>query len=70
MVEVTHNRLAPGLPFGQTGIEMLVEGRNEAHLNDLQLQLKQRGYPLFHSPESAGAPPTTPTTRRTKRAKI
>jgi threonine dehydratase len=69
VVEVAHNRLAPGLPFGQTVIEMLVEGRGQTHLHELQLMLTERGYPLWHSPETVGTPIAAPTTRRVRRAK-
>lgn len=69
VVELTHNRLAPGLPFGQTGIEMLVEGRGQSHLHDLQQKLRERGYPLFHSPETVGSPTPAPATRRVRHPK-
>ena len=47
VIEVTHNRLARGLPFDQTVIEMLIEGRNQQHLDELKAKLETQGYTLW-----------------------
>jgi threonine dehydratase len=45
VMEVTHNRLNPKVPYGRTGVELLVEVRNADHGAQLEYILSERGYP-------------------------
>jgi threonine dehydratase len=44
VMEVTHNRLSPGVPYGRTGVELLIEVRSPAHADSLKAHLTERGY--------------------------
>jgi threonine dehydratase len=46
VMEVTHNRISPDIPYGRTGVEMLVEVRDENHMTALSERLQDRGYPV------------------------
>jgi threonine dehydratase len=46
VMEVTHNRISSGVAYGMTGVEMLVEVRNEAHITTLKESLSDCGYPV------------------------
>jgi threonine dehydratase len=46
VMEVNHNRISPEVPYGKTGVEMLVEVRNEEHITKLTQCLIERGYPM------------------------
>jgi threonine dehydratase len=46
VIEVIHNRTSAAVPFGQTGLEILIETRNAAHIDDLVGRLKSAGYPV------------------------
>lgn len=46
VIEVTHNRISPAVAYGRTGIEMLVEVRDEEHLGTLEDTLTAHGYPV------------------------
>ncbi|MDX1931862.1 MAG: threonine ammonia-lyase [Capsulimonadales bacterium] len=46
VMEVTHNRISPDVPYGRTGVEMLVEVRDEAHIHEIETRLLAAGYPL------------------------
>jgi threonine dehydratase len=46
VMQVTHNRISPDIPYGRTGVEMLVEVRNEQHIADLEHALLAENYPV------------------------
>jgi threonine dehydratase len=46
VMEVTHNRISPEVPYGWTGVEMLVEVRDAAHIADIEASLRARSYPV------------------------
>ena len=46
VIEVIHNRTSAAVPFGQTGLEILIETRNAAHIDELVGRLKSAGYPV------------------------
>jgi threonine dehydratase len=46
VMEVVHNRISPQIAYGQTGVEMLVEVRDGAHITRLVELLTSRGYPV------------------------
>jgi threonine dehydratase len=46
VIEVTHNRLSPDIAYSRTGVEMLVEVRDAAHIARIEQDLLQRGYPV------------------------
>jgi threonine dehydratase len=46
VMEVTHNRISPDIPYGRTGVEMLVEVRDENHITVLAERLRDRDYPV------------------------
>jgi threonine dehydratase len=46
VIEVTHNRISPQVAYGKTGVEMLVEVRDEEHLSQLTDALTARSYPV------------------------
>ncbi|MBC8102583.1 MAG: threonine ammonia-lyase [Cytophagales bacterium] len=48
VMEVTHNRISPGVAYGMTGVEMLVEVRNEAHIAALEASLTEHGFHVRH----------------------
>jgi len=43
---VVHNRISPRIPLGQTGVEILLEVRDAAHIALVREGLTQRGYPV------------------------
>ena len=43
---VVHNRISPRIPLGQTGVEILLEVRDAAHILLVREGLTQRGYPV------------------------
>ena len=45
VMEVTHNRISPSVAYGRTGVEMLVEVRDDTHITDLEAALTDEGYP-------------------------
>lgn len=46
VMEVTHNRISSHVPYGQTGVEMLLEVRGEEHSARIAQRLSERGYPV------------------------
>ena len=46
VIEVIHNRLSETVPYGRTGVDLLVEVRDEAHIAALSARLVERGYPV------------------------
>ena len=46
VMEVTHNRISSGVAYGMTGVEMLIEVRNEAHIAAMEASLTEFGYPV------------------------
>jgi threonine dehydratase len=46
VIEVIHNRTSAAVPIGQTGVEILIETRDAAHIDDLVARLKSAGYPV------------------------
>lgn len=46
VMEVTHNRISPEVPYGRTGVEMLVEVRDPDHVISLEGALRAEGYPV------------------------
>ena len=46
VIEVIHNRTSATVPIGQTGVEILIETRDAAHIEDLVGRLKAAGYPV------------------------
>ncbi len=46
IMEVTHNRLSPQVPYGRTGVELLIEVQNPEHAALLERTLIERGYPV------------------------
>jgi len=46
VIEVIHNRTSALVPIGQTGVEILIETRDAAHLEELVGRLKAAGYPV------------------------
>jgi len=46
VIEVIHNRTSATVPIGQTGVEILIETRDAAHIDELTARLKAGGYPV------------------------
>ncbi len=46
VIEVIHNRTSATVPIGQTGVEILIETRDAAHIEELVGRLKAAGYPV------------------------
>jgi len=46
VIEVIHNRTSATVPIGQTGVEILIETRDAAHIEELTSRLKAAGYPV------------------------
>jgi len=46
VIEVTHNRISPAVEYGKTGVEMLLEVRDEGHIREIEQSLRSRGYPI------------------------
>jgi len=46
VIEVIHNRTSAAVPIGQTGVEILIETRDVAHIDELTGRLKAAGYPV------------------------
>lgn len=46
VIEVIHNRTSASVPIGMTGVEILIETRDQAHIDDLTARLKAAGYPV------------------------
>ncbi len=44
VINVVHNRIGVRVPFGETGVEMLVEVRDRRHLDALRDGLTAEGY--------------------------
>ena len=55
VLEIYHDRRELGLQPGDTGIELLIEGRNSEHLDAVRRGLETRGYPLAHIAETNGS---------------
>ncbi|GAB4457803.1 MAG: threonine ammonia-lyase [Armatimonadaceae bacterium] len=49
IMEVTHNRIAPELPYGYTGVEMLIEVRDQNHIAQIEAALTAQNYPVRRS---------------------
>lgn len=46
VIEVIHNRTSAAVPIGMTGVEILIETRDSAHIESLTRALKTAGYPV------------------------
>jgi threonine dehydratase len=46
VIEVIHNRTSAAVPIGQTGVEILIETRDAAHIDDVIARLKSASYPV------------------------
>jgi len=46
VMEVIHNRTSASVPIGMTGVEILIETRDAAHVDDLIGRLRSAGYPV------------------------
>jgi threonine dehydratase len=46
VIEVIHNRTSAAVPIGMTGVEILIETRDPAHIEELVGRLKSAGYPI------------------------
>lgn len=46
VIEVIHNRTSAAVPIGQTGVEILIETRDAAHIEDLIARLRSASYPV------------------------
>lgn len=46
VIEVTHNRLSPDVAYSRTGVEMLLEVRDAAHIAEIEAGLRAYGYPV------------------------
>jgi threonine dehydratase len=46
VIEVIHNRTSAAVPIGHTGVEILIETRDQAHIDDLVARLKSAAYPV------------------------
>jgi threonine dehydratase len=46
VIEVIHNRTSAAVPIGMTGVEILIETRDPAHIEELIDRLKGAGYPI------------------------
>ena len=46
VIEVTHNRLSPDVAYSRTGVEMLLEVRDAAHIAEIESGLRAHGYPV------------------------
>ncbi len=46
VMEVIHNRTSATVPIGMTGVEILIETRGAAHIDELIARLKASGYPV------------------------
>jgi threonine dehydratase len=46
VMEVTHNRISPEVPYGWTGVEMLVEVRDENHIHAIEQHLTDSNFPV------------------------
>ncbi len=44
IITVVHNRISPTVPLGQTGVELLLEVRDAAHIAQISAGLTARGY--------------------------
>jgi threonine dehydratase len=44
IITVVHNRISPTVPLNQTGVELLLEVRDAAHIAQIREELKQCGY--------------------------
>lgn len=44
IITVNHNRISPSIPLGQTGVEVLLEVRDAAHLTHIRETLSSKGY--------------------------
>lgn len=46
VIEVIHNRTSVMVPIGQTGVEILIETRDSAHIEELIARLRAASYPV------------------------
>jgi len=46
VIEVIHNRTSAAVPIGYTGVEILIETRDAAHIDDVIARLKSASYPV------------------------
>ena len=44
LITVLHNRISPSVPLGQTGVEILLEVRDQDHIDKVQIGLKAQKY--------------------------
>ncbi|MEB3328017.1 MAG: threonine ammonia-lyase [Candidatus Sericytochromatia bacterium] len=50
LLEVIHNRVSASLPIGGTGVELQLETRDEAHIEEIVVALRGEGYPVQRMP--------------------
>lgn len=46
LIEVIHNRSSATVPLGMTGMELQIETRDQAHIDEILAALRQSGYPV------------------------
>ncbi len=46
VIQLNHNRVSPLIPLGQTGVEILLEVRDRAHIERVTDGLQKKGYPV------------------------
>lgn len=46
LIEVVHNRQSAEVPLGMTGVEIQIETRDQAHIEELLAALREEGYPV------------------------
>ncbi len=59
ILTVNHNRISPNVPLGSTGVELLIEVRDDSHRRDLAAALRAQGYPVTITDEENDTPPAT-----------
>lgn len=46
VMDVIHNRTSAAVPLGMTGVEILIETKDAAHIDELLARLRSAGYPV------------------------
>jgi threonine dehydratase len=46
LIEVVHNRQSAEVPLGMTGVEIQLETRDQAHIEEVLTALREQGYPV------------------------
>lgn len=50
LIEVIHNRSSQTVPLGMTGVEVQIETRDQAHIDEVLTALSEQGYPVHRMP--------------------